>query len=227
MKKILTILFAGFCIVTTACAQDEETRTLDAFQGLSVGESIRVTLIEGDKNEAVITTTNVDTDKVLTEINGGDLRIHMESGSYTNNTVEVVLTYTQALDKIKVSSSGRISGKGTVRSKELYLKASSSGRMELDVDVEQLKIDVSSSGKISLSGQTKTQVIDASSSGKYHAFGVDSEGVRVDVSSSGKVEVSVGKELRADASSSGKVVYRGSPDKVLADTSSSGSVRRD
>ncbi|UXP31624.1 DUF2807 domain-containing protein [Reichenbachiella agarivorans] len=227
MKKIYILAVAILVGASCTYAQNEESRSLESFSEVSTSESIKVTLVKGNKNEARIITSNVDTDKVLTDINGESLNIHMTRGSYMNNSVEVILTYSGELSKIKASSSGQIKSDNKLVSNELYVKASSSGKVYLDVSANQLKVDVSSSGKVELSGQTKTQVVEASSSGKYDGFDMVSEGAKVDVSSSGKVDISVSKELFADASSSGKVTYRGTPEKVMADTSSSGSVRKD
>ncbi|MCV9386220.1 head GIN domain-containing protein [Reichenbachiella ulvae] len=225
--KYSFIMVLGMFISTLAMAQEEETRSLDAFTEVSVGESIKVTLVKGSKNEAKISTTNTETENVLTEVFGDNLKIHMESGNYRNNEVTVVVTYSGEIEEVKVSSSARLNTKGVVKSEELAIKVSSSGRLEMELDVDRLKVDVSSSGRASLSGNANTQVIEVSSSGRYEGFGLESKGVKADVSSSGRIEVSVSEELMAKASSSGRVVYKGAPEKVDADTSSSGSVKKD
>lgn len=224
-KQIILVIIGVF-VSTWVLAQDEEVRQLDSFDRISVGESIKVTLVKGSKNEAVIKVSGADTDDVLTDVNGDYLKVHMAKGSYFNTNVEVRVTYSGELEEVKVSSSGKISSEGVINSEELFVKASSSGRMELAVNVDKLKVDVSSSGRVALNGKVNTQVIEASSSGRYDGFDVDSRGAKADVSSSGRVEISVSDELFAEASSSGKVVYKGQPEKVMVDTSSSGSIKK-
>lgn len=225
-KQIILVIL-GIFVSTWVLAQDEEVRQLDSFDGISVGESIKVTLVKGSKNEAVIKVSGAEAKDVLTEVNGDYLKVHMDKGSYFNTNVEVRVTYSGELREVKVSSSGKIFSEGVIQSEELFVKASSSGRMELAVNVDKLKVDVSSSGKVALNGKANTQVIEASSSGRYEGFDVASKGAKADVSSSGKIEISVSDELYADASSSGRVLYKGNPERVMVDTSSSGSVKKD
>lgn len=226
MKTLISIFGLLLAITLVATAQNKETRALNDFDEVKVGQSIRLTLIPGNKNEAIIETSGVDVDRVETDISGGQLVIEMARGSYSSTSVEVTLTY-KSIEGVKVSSSARCTGKGQIKADDFYVKVSSSGRAELDLAVNQLKVDVSSSGRLELTGSATTQVIEVSSSGRYSAFGLESDGVKADVSSSGRVEVTVNKEIYGDASSSGKINYRGNPDKVIVDTSSSGRISKD
>ncbi|PIB35391.1 hypothetical protein BFP72_08270 [Reichenbachiella sp. 5M10] len=227
MKRIYTII-TGLCVLAiSAYAQtNEQTRNLDNFEAVSVGESIQVTLVQGEKNEAVVMTDGVSVDKVLTEIKGNTLNIHMDRGSYGSQSVDVVLTYSEDLREIRCSSSAVVKSASEIESNELYVQCSSSGTMILILDVERLKLEVSSSGKVTLSGEVSTQDIEVSSSGKYHGVNLKSKGARVKVSSSGKATVDVSRELSATVSSSGKVTYHGDPETVDIDTSSSGKVHK-
>ncbi len=226
MKKL--IIFIGVIVATTVLvhAQNKETRNVGSFSEIKAGESVRVYLIPGDKNEVVVETDGIEVDAVETDVNGDRLMIGMANGSWRNYRAEVYVTF-KKLKGVKASSSSRVESKGTIKSDEFYVDVSSSGRVTLDLDVEKLKVEVSSSGRIELNGSATTQVVKASSSGRYSGFSLESDGVKADVSSSGRVEVSVSKEIYADASSSGRISYRGNPDKVIADTSSSGRVSKD
>ncbi len=223
MKKIIImtgILLAALVVVQ---AQNKVTRILNDFSEVQVSESIDLVLIPGSKNEALIEVSGVDAENVETEISGNQLHIGMANGNYRNSSVKVTLTY-KLLKGVKANSSSQVQSQGAIKSEELYVEVSSSARANLEIAVEKLKIEVSSSGKLDITGKAISQVIDVSSSGHYAAFDLVSEGVKVDVSSSGKVEINVNKEIFADASSSGKVSYKGNPEKVIADTSSSGKV---
>ena len=244
MKKILLAIL----VLTTfleGYAQNEEIRNLPSFNKITVGQSIKLVIEEGNENSVRIETTGVDTDRVLTEVSGSGLNIHMENGSYRSTTVKVFLTYKSNLEAIKASSSSFVTGKSVIRSSELSVKVSSSAGAELSVDAKELYIDVSSSGRASLvvntqdldvevtssgrlelSGRTSFQRFHISSSGKFMAYGLQSERVKADISSSGSAEISVSDELIADASSSGRISYKGNPEKVIVDANSSGKVRK-
>lgn len=225
MKRIMAIAALAWLITTQAFGQNKETRSVGEFDKVKVATSIRATLVPGDKHEVIVETNGVDVEDVVTDVKGGTLHIEMASGSFRSYTVDVRVVY-KSLEGVRVSSSARVNSEGTLKADELMVKASSSGRVTLDVDVKKLKVDVSSSGRVDLNGSATTQVVDVSSSGRYAGFDVECEGAKVDVSSSGRVEVSVSKEIFADATSSGRVSYRGNPDKVIADTSSSGRISK-
>ncbi len=224
MKKIaLTII--SLAIILSVKAQTSETRNLAAFTRLSVGSSIDLVIREGNENRAEIETSGVDTDKVLTDVSGDKLTIGMKNGNYRNTTVRVYLTYKE-LNSVKVSSSASLKGESVIKASDMRVKVSSSGRCNLEIEADELQVAVSSSGRLALSGVARKQIVDASSSGRYSGYELRSQILEADVSSSGRVEVYVTDKINAQASSSGKVTYKGNPDKVIADSSSSGKVRK-
>ncbi|MDW3210460.1 MAG: head GIN domain-containing protein [Reichenbachiella sp.] len=227
MKKAITCLSILLASIIAVQAQTSDTRKLDTFDEIKVSESISVRMKKGSINEAKIETRGVDTDRVETEVEGNTLYIRMKRGNYFSKNVEIELTYANELEAVSVSSSGSIIGSDEIATEKFEIKASSSGRADLILNVRELEVRVSSSADVILSGKAKFQEIDISSSGRLSAYDMDSEEVDVQVSSSGKAEVTVHGLIEGRASSSGKVYYRGNPDKVYVDTSSSGKVRKD
>lgn len=243
--KNLTFALLLAIIPVFAIAQNQESRNLPSFSKLSVGQSIKLVIEKGNENRARIETSGVDAERVLTEVSGSTLDIRMKKGTYRSTNVNVYLTYKDELEAIDVNSSSSLEANSIVKSNELDVKVSSSAKMEADIEAREVAISVSSSaranlevsaqsmdvsvnssGKLELSGSTEFHRFRVSSSGKLMAFGLNCEKVKADISSSGNAEIYVSEELIADASSSGKISYRGNPEKVLVDTSSSGKVRK-
>lgn len=148
----------------------------------------------------------------------------MKSGSWRSFGAEVYLEF-QELESVEVSSSASVISRSVIKGDKLDIEVSSSGSAELDVDVDELDIEVSSSGKIDLKGRARSQRVEVSSSGKYYGFDLQSDEARINASSSGKAEISVAMRIDAEANSSGKVTYKGNPDKVYVDSNSGGRVR--
>jgi hypothetical protein len=224
MKNLLIITLLSLSALMTN-AQNKDERKLNDFDRLSVGQSIDVIIEYGNENKAIIETSGVDVEDVITEVNGGKLTIEMERGSYRMIDVKVYLTY-KKLNNIKVSSSASLKGESILKSSDLRIKVSSSARANLEIDAEELQVAVSSSGRLTLYGKVNKQTLDVSSSGRYSAIDLKSEIVEADISSSGRAEVYVTEALVAQASSSGRLTYKGDPNKVIADNSSSGKVRK-
>lgn len=244
MKNFITAILA-MAISVAAIAQTKETRPLDSFNKLSVGNSIQLTMEKGNENSARIETSGVDVDRVLTKVSGSGLSIFMKNGNYRSIKVKVFLTYTESLESIKASNSSSINALSLIESEELFVQASNSakiemtaetkeleiqvmnsGKVNLEANTETLDVNVMNSGKLNLSGRTNSQRFKVMNSGQFMAYGMKSERADANISSSGKAEIWVSKELVADAMNSGRISYKGNPEKVLVDSSNSGKVSK-
>ncbi len=224
MKHLFLLLV--ILIPATVVLGQSETRTIDPFTRLDVGESITVYLTKGNSNKARIETSGAKTENVLLDNSGGTLRIHMRSGSWRNFNAKVYLEF-QELDEIEVSSSADLIGKSTIVGDELEIEVSSSGSAELDIDVDELRVDVSSSGKLELRGKVNYQRVSVNSSGKLYGYGLQSQKAKVEASSSGKAEIYAIAELEAEANSSGRIRYNGNPEKIFVSSNSGGSINKE
>lgn len=227
MKRLTSILIAALFLSNYALAKSTETRQLDDFRTVAVGESIEVVLMSGSENTARIETNGVEAGDVQTRVSGDKLVIGMSSGNkwFNNVNVKIWLTY-KSLEGISVSSSASITNEGVIKADRLVCKASSSGSAELNIEVRSLEAEVSSSGRLSLAGTSIEQQVSVSSSGTYHAYELSSETCEAKASSSGNARISVANELIATASSSGSIRYKGDPEKLITNSNSSGSVKK-
>ncbi len=224
MKKYSLVLM--LCLLSViAYSQKKENRSLESFKYLSVGQSIDVTLVKGNDESVLVEVSGANLDDVKTDVSGGKLKIQMGRGSFRNVRVKATVTYT-SIEGISVSSSASVTTENTIKSNEFDLSVSSSGSTNIELDVDELSAEVSSSGKAKVSGSASNIDVKVSSSGKLNAFDLRSKDARVKANSSGKAEVNVSDYLDATANSSGKIRYKGSPDKFDIDTNSSGSVSK-
>ena len=138
---------------------------------------------------------------------------------------------TQGQVTMKSSSSGDIEG-GEIVCDELIASASSSGDVILDkvecrslnvdasssgdvtiktLKAETVEADASSSGDVILSGECRSANLSASSSGDVEAKNLKANRVVAGASSAGDVTCYPVESLKASASSSGSVNYKGDP----------------
>ena len=223
MKKlfVLIILLAGSFV--SVIAQNSETRSLSDFSKVSVGEAISVTLIPGNKNEALIKVRNIDLEDVDTDVNGSRLRIELRGNNHGNIDVEVTLTY-KSINGLSVSSAADVVTKGPIKSASLDISVSSAANADLDILAEEIDVDVSSAGDLTLSGKTTSQRVSVNSAGDYDGFDLECAEAYVRASSAGSARVNAAKKIDAKASSGGSVKYKGNPDKVYVNSSSGGDV---
>lgn len=228
MKKIL-MLMTTLGVSLVGIAQKSETRQLDNFTSLEVGEAIEVIITQGDKNEAVIEVDDIDLDEVVTEVRGSELNIERDNRGYrnTNNRGEVVIRLTyKKIEEISVNSAGSVYSKNVIKAEEFELNASSAGRIELELDVQDLEVDASSAGSIEVSGTCSSLDLDVSSAGQFEGYDLMCSTIKADVSSGGSGEVSVKDRLEVDAGTGGSLYYKGDPDKVLADSNLGGRISK-
>ena len=222
MKKVLTIIFLVAAMATTGLAQNTETRSLDDFSAISIGEAIKLVLVPGNKNEAKITADNVDLDEIETRVFGSKLKIELTGSRYKNIEVEIRLTY-KSLEELSVSSAASVWTDGPIKTEDLEISVSSAGDARLDIDVNEVDVSASSSGNLVLKGKTISQRVGVSSAGVYKAYDLACEDAYVRASSAGSARVSASKKIDAKASSAGSIKYKGDPDKVYVNSSSGGS----
>ncbi len=118
--------------------------------------------------------------------------------------------------KLKEISDIKISGSGTVAAKDIKtenmnITISGSGKIDLDIDAKTLKSKVSGSGDFNMSEKADSQEIDISGSGKYLAKNIQSKRAVAEISGSGKIEINAEEELNINISGNGSVFYAGNP----------------
>lgn len=225
MNKIFVFIILLTGSTLSVFAQETETRSLSDFSEVSVGEAISVTLIPGNKNEAVVKVRNIDLEDVETDVRGGTLKIELSGNRYRNIDVEITLTY-KSIDGIHVSSAADVVTKGPIKSASLDISVSSAAKADLEIVTDKIDVDVSSSGELELSGKTTSQRVSVSSAGEYHAYELSCDEAYVRASSAGSARINATKRIDARASSAGSVKYKGEPDKVYVNSSSGGDVRK-
>lgn len=124
-----------------------------------------------------------------------------------------------------VSGSGEISIKGKFKS--VSADVSGSGKVSVNGTIAgKADFEISGSGKVEASGSAESFSADISGSGKVLGANLVTNTAKIDITGSGDVEITVNKELDADISGSGTVLYKGNPAHVNGNASGSGSVKK-
>jgi hypothetical protein len=183
---------------------------------ISIGNEFKVTL-EGDKD---------DLEDIITEVSSGRLVVKKENWRMNfNEKVNVYITMPE-LEGLGVSGSGKAEIKDAVKTDNLSLSVSGSGKLYTsEITVSDLKCSISGSGDIILGGGSASDAdISISGSGNYSGETTKLGSVDISISGSGNCVVNVTGSLKAGVSGSGDVTYIGNP-KVDARVSGSGKVR--
>lgn len=229
MRKInllLTLLFAFF-ISANVNAQEKQVREVSGFSAIDVGEGIKVTLTMGDKESVEVTAPADYIERVITEVNGEELDIHIKGNNTGNKGRNVHVNITaKKINKIDVSSGASLKTTNSIKSEEFRVSVSSGANAKVEFNAEKASASSSSGASCTLRGSANYFKTDASSGSHITANEVKAQRVNADVSSGASIKVHAVKEINADASSGGSIAYSGTPTNVDVDKSSGGSVRK-
>lgn len=243
MKSIIILLTL---ITNLAFAQEQEIRKTGSYNGISVATGIVAEYIKSDRQEVVVQVEKKsDLQYIKTTVEDGTLKIHIENsrGLKTIRNVKVAIYGNQGLNTITISSSAVLNIHPVVVSNDLKIHVSSSGQLNMNVKAKNITASISSSAKYQgkvesnilvlkatssakavLTGTASTGTIQTSSSASADLSGLKTTTATVNASSSAKSLIWVTEELEANASSSARISYKGSPAKRNFNTSSSGKV---
>lgn len=154
-----------------------------------------------------------------TKITGSNMNLDVSGSGSLTAEIEA-----QDVDA-DVSGSGEMSLKGKFKS--INVDVSGSGKIAVNGTIAgKADFEISGSGKIEASGSADSMKADITGSGKVLGANLVTNSARIDIAGSGDVEITVNKDLDADISGSGTVLYKGNPARVNSDASGSGSVRK-
>jgi hypothetical protein len=211
-------------------SEDKETRNEKDFTKVSYGVSGNLYINIGPEFKVVLEGEKRILDNIITEVSGSKLVIKNENWRMNNwrmnEKVTVYITMPE-LNGLGVSGSGKAEIKDAVKTGDLNLSVSGSGKLYAsEISVSNLDCSISGSGDITLgsSGRSSRATISISGSGNYFGDSFKIGTAEIHISGSGNCECNVTESLRASISGSGNVTYEGNP-RLDAHVSGSGKVR--
>jgi hypothetical protein len=221
LKSVLSIILISATLI--AFGQKEE-RDVSSFSGISLGISGDLYLTQGSPQKLVIQAEK-NLDVIETEVRDGVLRIRTDNWRSRIKGVKIWITMSE-VEALYVSGSGNLHAETSIKSEELDLKVSGSGKIKIpELRAEEIEAAISGSGDIVLEGSADEMEIRISGSGDVHAAGLEVSECGIKISGSGSCKIDATGELDASVSGSGNVTYYGNP-QIDARVSGSGKVRR-
>ncbi len=220
----LAMLFATLVVF----AQDNDTRKLDRFTQISISEGIEVIAEKGSENKVEIEASRIDLDRVLTDVRGGQLSIRIDNKWYRRtprHNVRIKLTYTEEPDRIKVNTAAEATFRSVLKSRRLDVSATTSGMIELEVDVTTLDLSASTSGRIEIQGDAENLEAGASTGATIYAYDVNAKDVSARANTGADVRITAEDYLSGRAGTGGSISYRGKP-RTSVRTNTGGSIRK-
>ena len=247
MKKLLLAFTAGLmavsCIIIGSgtfvgtCTEEgiDYTEVRDVAQFNAIVSSLPCNLyyVQGNQQEVRIESTEEFAGKVLTEVEGGQLKLKLQEGRYPKLILRVFVT-SPDIESLSVSGSGNLIHEGVLHaSKDLNLRVSGSGDIRTgDIDSRDFNAHISGSGSLRAATVSCAGAeVSTSGSGSIDIEALTASGnASARVSGSGRIrlhELAVDGDLGLRTSGSGGIVVNGRCRDVSATTSGSGSISGD
>jgi hypothetical protein len=218
----VTLLSLSFSVRDLYGQQEE--RVVSGIESISYSLPGSLEIVQGEKESLLIKGDADDIQKVITEMEGGKLKIYSKSHESGLSNISIFVTVVK-LEELSVAGSGDATIKDVLNVNELKLSLSGSGNIKCNqLEAHESEINLAGSGDIKIGGKVHEVDINVAGSGDVYADGLESEEAEVKIAGSGSVKVWATKELQSNIVGSGDVSYKGRP-LVDAKTSGSGSTK--
>ena len=206
-----------------------ETREVAGFDGIELKGAGVLHVSQGESTSLRIEAEPDTLSRIATEVEGNRLVIRFRwldvfLAFKAMGPIDFYVT-TPHLRAVKIAGSGRLVGDTPINGDRLYLSMSGSGKVALNLDVEELRVVVSGSGDLDLKGTAGRQELSVSGTCDYRAAYLETKGTDITIAGSGRAQVHATEHLDVSISGSGRVEYAGIA-QVTQRISGSGSVLR-
>ena len=190
---------------------ETEFRRSGYFNRIELYLPAEVILTQGPAKDIEIEAESNVISRILTRLNGNTLILDNNGTLRTNQKIKIWIQ-TPDINSIIVSSSGRVISDNKIFTKNLSLRLSGSGLIDIAADVKNdIDAELSGSGLIFLEGDAYNGIYTMSGSGKIESFGMHVNNSDVAITGSGRCETTAYNNLDVAISGSGTVSFRGSP----------------
>jgi Putative auto-transporter adhesin, head GIN domain len=188
-----------------------EYRRTSYFNRLELYFPAEVVIRQGIAKDIEIVAENNVIPFVISRVNGNTLILDDNNRLSSKNNVKIYIQVPD-INAIYVSGSGRVMSGNKIYSKNISLRLSGSGLIDVALDVKNdLEASLSGSGLIFLEGDTYNGIYDVSGNGKIESFDMHADNSDIVISGSGVCETTALSILDVTISGSGSVWFRGSP----------------
>lgn len=230
MKRfIIAFVTLGILIISSsfspATMKAQDIRSLDKFSKIGISIHAEVFYTPGDKHEIRLEGDERDIEKLITEVQDGDLNIRYKTGYRQKSKLKLHIT-SKSLEDVRLSGSGTFYSEKKVNTPKMYVAISGSGTVTFDELVsEKVKARISGSGDIMLNAGSASMLgVQISGSGKVKAEHFEAGSLDAATSGSGSIWITVTEDVNYKSSGSGSLYYHGDP-RVNSVSSGSGKIR--
>ena len=219
MKKLLFSLLSLLCVYASVGQKvindpNVEVRNLSGFNAIKVSNAIDLFISQSNEETVAVSAINTEyRDKIKTTVENGVLKIWFddEKKFWRNTGNKKLKAYVsfKTIDKITASGACDVSVSGIIKLNNLNLNLSGASDFKGEVQLNALNASISGASDIQIKGTVVNLNVDASGASDFKGYDLQTENCKADVSGASGVQITVNKELNAEASGASSVYYKG------------------
>jgi hypothetical protein len=230
MSKFLVVIL-GSLLVLQVRAQETVIRDPNAelrsnvkgYHGIEVSSAIVLYLSQGPEETVAVSASDIKwRDRIKTEVVDGILRISVEGNHWHagNYKLKAYVSFT-TLDRITASGASDVYVDGVIAGDKLSLDFSGASDFKGAIKVNELQLEQSGASDSHITGQVSGKAtIRSSGASDVKSYDLVIQDCSAHASGASDIQITVNKELSAEASGSSSIYYKG--EGVLRESHSSG-----
>ncbi|AKD05285.1 PspC domain-containing protein [Pontibacter korlensis] len=198
------------------------------FNRITISGPYHVQLRQGSSYRVAVRAAKDELERMKLDQQGNELEIRTEQKYFRLfDDRKPVLIQITAPDINNIELNGAIKADiGNLKADNLKMSLSGAIQTLANLNVRNLSVDASGATISKFTGKADRFELDATGACGIDADNLEARYVDVDVTGAGVAEVYATNTLRADASGTSRIVYRGNPSDTIIDSSGPSSVRR-
>jgi hypothetical protein len=213
---MLVLLSAVLFAQKTINDANAEVRNLKDFHAIKVSNAFEVYINQGNEDAVAISATTQEyKDKIITEVKNGVLIVKFDDDKKfwknlnTNKHKLKAYISIKKIDALNVSGACNVYFEDGLSAEGLSVDLSGASDMKGKINAKTLKIEISGASSASISGNAPTLDIQATGASDFKGFDLSTNFCDAKASGASSINITVNKELNANASGASSVRFKG------------------
>lgn len=205
MKKIILIAFLVFLQISFA----QVTKEVGNFNKITSFDQIDVILIQSNENKVLISGKNEDEVEVVNK--NGELKIRMPLLKLLSGDDISATVYYKNIDTVEANEGSRIASEETIKSTSFDIIAKEGAIIELELNVDKLKLKATSGSNVTLKGNADNQDVLINSGSIFNAKKLTTKQTSITVNAGGNADIYAKDLVDAKVRAGGNIIIYGKP----------------
>ncbi len=208
MKKLII----GAAILFVQMSFGQVTKELGEFDTVKVYDKLSVKVVQSSENKVVIKGAR---EAELEAVNkNGILKLRMPFPKLlSGNDLQVTLYY-KHIELIDANEGATVTSDGTIKATSFKVSAQEGAKINVDLDVDKLKVSSVSGGEITATGKAANLDASLGAGGYFLGSKLATSQTKVSVSAGGKADVNASTLVDAKVSAGGSIYIYGKPKQI-------------